>query len=251
MYAIINFVFSNIFLITFIFIVYYVVKNYKILKEYQEKVNSKFTETLNKYITDKINEAKEIVKGIEEKYKDDEIKTELSKLHMIFDRDFESSINTKVDISNSLNKFRLNKNLDLEKYPDIVELNKIGTFTETDMNSLDNGVAIARREYNTLAFRYNEKASGFPIQYLTKILGLVDNYIIFDTPKSKFYELNYEAFEEEEPEINSITSLNQKNDEEEKKEYKPREINSEKIIYNYNSGIVKPNFTNEEEKNNK
>ena len=44
--------------------------------------------------------------------------------------------------------------------------------------------------------------------YLVKMLGLPQNYKIFDAPKSSSYELNYEVFEEEEPEINSLTSLN-------------------------------------------
>ena len=76
------------------------------------------------------------------------------------------------------------------------------------MESLDNGSAIARKEYNAQAFRYNEKASSFPIQYLTKALKVKSQYSIFDAPKSSTYELNYEVFEEQEPEINFLTMLN-------------------------------------------
>ena len=76
------------------------------------------------------------------------------------------------------------------------------------MNSKENGIAIARKEYNTQAFRYNEKASSFLMQYLTKSLKLNQQYLIFDAPKASKYEENYEVFEEEEPEINSLSSLN-------------------------------------------
>ena len=53
------------------------------------------------------------------------------------------------------------------------------------MESLDNGIAIARKEYNAQAFRYNEKASSFPIQYLTKALKVKSQYSIFDAPSKR------------------------------------------------------------------
>ena len=40
------------------------------------------------------------------------------------------------------------------------------------------------------------------MNYITKTLKLAQSYKIFDAPKSSSYELNYEVFEEEEPEIN-------------------------------------------------
>ena len=81
------------------------------------------------------------------------------------------------------------------------------------MESLDNGIAIARKEYNTQAFRYNEKANGFPMQYLTKLLKLNSQFLIFDKPRAKKYSELYEVFEEEEPEIDSLTSLNRDTEE--------------------------------------
>ena len=104
--------------------------------------------------------------------------------------------------------YKAPKKIDLEKYPKIESLNELGTFNEEDVDAEKDGISIARREYNANAFRYNEKAGGFPMSFLVKMLGLPQNYKIFDAPKSSSYELNYEVFEEEEPEINSLTSLN-------------------------------------------
>ena len=62
------------------------------------------------------------------------------------------------------------------------------------MASVDNGLAITRKAYNTLAFRYNEKAAEFPIEYLKKYLKLISEFAIFDAPKTTRYEDDFEVF---------------------------------------------------------
>ena len=133
---------------------------------------------------------------------------EINRLLLLIEKGVTGNINDKVETSNAINKFKLSKKIDLKKYPFLKELEDLGTFNEEDMNSKENGIAIARKEYNTQAFRYNEKASSFLMQYLTKSLKLNQQYLIFDAPKASKYEENYEVFEEEEPEINSLSSLN-------------------------------------------
>ena len=209
MYAIVDFVFRNIFFIVIIVIIYYIVKQYLWLKEKEKQINIRFDNVLNSYLSKKIEESKAIVDYLNNLYQVEEVKLELDKIYVILNKGVSGTINEKVETSNSLNKYKLAKNLSLEKYPELNKLNKIGTFIEADMESLANGVAIARKEYNTLAFLYNEKASSFFLQYLTKLLHLTQSYTIFDAPKSQAYEDKYEVFEEKEPELNSISSLNQ------------------------------------------
>ena len=209
MYQIVDFIFRNIFLVVIALIIYYVFRQYKWLKEKQVKINEKFDRYLNKYLSTKIAECKQVVDYLNNLYQVEEVRLELEKINVVINKGMTGTVNEKVETSNTINKYKLAKNLDLEKYPELIRLNKIGTFTEEDMQSLDNGVALARREYNALAFAYNEKASGFPLQYLTKFLRLNQSYVIFDPPKSKAYEEKYEVFEEKEPQVNSITTLNQ------------------------------------------
>lgn len=203
------FIFNNIFFVVIIAIAYYIYHEYKDLKNRTNSINELFTKTLNKYLEDKINIAKETTSRILNEYgKEDDVSMEINRLLLMIEKGVTGSINDKVETSNAINKFKLSKKIDLEKYPFLKELETLGTFTEEDMNSKENGIAIARKEYNTQAFRYNEKASSFFMQYLTKFLNLNQQYTIFDAPKTSNYEENYEVFEEEEPEINSLSSLN-------------------------------------------
>lgn len=209
--TIMNMFFSNIFLFIFLAIGLYIFKEYRDLKGKTDEIRELFTKTLDSYLIQKINEAKAIADEIMSKYSNvEEIKVELSKLQVAMDKGMTGDVNQKVKTSNAMNKFKLSKNLKLEYYPGVEKLQTIGTFTEEDMNSTTNGVAIARRDYNALAFRYNEKAGGFPMQYLVKYLGLNQSFVIFDAPKSAAYEEKYEVFEEKEPEINTIQTLNKK-----------------------------------------
>lgn len=208
-----NFIFNNIILFLVIGAGIFIYTQYKNLKTKRIAINSLFTQVLDEYLTKRINEAKDITTRILQEYnREDEVNTEISRLLTMIEKGIQGSANDKVETSNAINRFKLSKNIDLDRYPMLAELNNIGTFTEEDMNSLDNGVAIARRDYNAEAFRYNEKASEFPIQYLVKLFGLREQYIIFDPPKSKMYEQTYEVFEEEEPEIHTLEAMNIRTD---------------------------------------
>lgn len=210
MYAIMDFIFKNIILIIMIVLLILIYKQYKDLKKDSIQITDIFEKVLNNYLISKIKEAEQTTASIKEKYKDsDEVKTEIDRLLITIDKGVNGRINDKVECSNAINKYKPNKNIDLEKYPELEELTRLGTFTEEDMGSLNNGIAIARRDYNALAFKYNEKSSAFPIQYLTKMLGLSPYYVIFDAPKSQSYAEKFEVFEEEEPVIDTINSLNQ------------------------------------------
>lgn len=208
-----NFIFNNIILFLVIGVGIFIYTQYKNLKTKRIAINSLFTQVLDEYLTKRINEAKDITTRILQEYnREDEVNTEISRLLTMIEKGIQGSANDKVETSNAINRFKLSKNINLDRYPMLAELNNIGTFTEEDMNSLDNGVAIARRDYNAEAFRYNEKASEFPIQYLVKLFGLREQYIIFDPPKSKMYEQTYEVFEEEEPEIHTLEAMNIRTD---------------------------------------
>lgn len=209
MQKIFNFIFDNFLLVVAIVLGWYVYNQHKDLKAKTLKLKDLFNKTLNPYLEGKINEAKKLAEEIKEEYgSNKEIDTEMTRLLTIIEKGITGTINEKVETSNTINKYKAPKKIDLEKYPKIEQLNELGTFNEEDVDAEKDGISIARREYNANAFRYNEKAGGFPMTYLVKMLGLPQNYKIFDAPKSSSYELNYEVFEEEEPEINSLTSLN-------------------------------------------
>lgn len=209
MQGLFEFIFNNMPLLIVLAIGVYFYKNYKDLKEKTDKINLLFEQVLDKYLSEKITHAKEVTDRILEEYnREDTVSTEISRFVTIIDKGISGRVNDKVETSNAINKFKLSKKIDYNRFPSLLELNKLGTFTEEDMESLDNGVALARREYNAQAFRYNEKASGFPIQYVVKLFGLNSHFVIFDAPKSKAYEEAYEVFDEQEPEINTISVLN-------------------------------------------
>ena len=202
-------IFGNIFLILLIGFGAYLFLQFKFLSEKNKEINKQFDKVLSKYLNEKIVQAKETTDNILKEYgREDAVSTEISRLLLTIEKGESGDINDKVITSNAINKFKLSKKVDLERYPSLKKLDELGTFTVADMSSLDNGIALARKEYNALAFRYNEKAGGFPMSYLVKTLKLTQSYKIFDAPKSSSYEMNYEVFEEEEPEINSLTSLN-------------------------------------------
>lgn len=209
MQALFNLIFDNFILIFIIGAVYYIYKQYKDLQDRTNSINNIFIKTLNNYLEQKFTEATKLAEEIKKEYGHiDQIAAEIDRLLFIVEKASTKDVNDIVATSNALNKFKVDKKIDIKKYPRIIELNELGTFDEEEMESLDNGIAIARKEYNAQAFRYNEKASSFPIQYLTKALKVKSQYSIFDAPKSSTYELNYEVFEEQEPEINFLTMLN-------------------------------------------
>lgn len=252
MQMIFNFIFDNFLLVVAVLLGWYVFTQYKDLKAKTVKIKDLFTKTLNPYLEIKINEAKTLAEEIKKEYSTNkEIETEMTRLLTIIEKGNTGTINETVEISNTINKYKAPKKIDLEKYPKIEKLNELGTFNEDDIDAEKDGVSIARRQYNANAFRYNEKAGGFPMSFLVKLLGLSQSYKIFDAPKSSSYELNYEVFEEEEPEINSLTSLNRSvptktNDLNElmmKKEEKPQ---VERALLNDSDKIVNPTLNMKE-----
>lgn len=250
MMEILGFVFENFLLVLFgaLFILGYI--QYKDLKTRTTKINDLFVKTLNSYLEAKINEAKETTDDILKKYgREDTVSTEINRLLLLIEKGVSGSINDKVTTSNAINKFKLSKKIDFKRYPYLLELEKLGTFND-EGETLENDINDARKEYNVLAFQYNEKASNFPIQYLTKYLGLTSQYMIFDQPKNAKYHDIYEVFEEVETDINSLANLNMSMPDEDdlndlilknKKEEEPEEIKIE-----HNDTILKPTISLEE-----
>lgn len=209
MFQIVGFFLDNFILIGIIAFIIYIYKIYSDLKKQILEIEELFSKTLNKYLEQKTKDAQDIINNILAEYGHvDLIKTEMNRLVLMIEKGIEGTINDKVNASNSLNKFKLSKKIDLEKYPKLKEINSIEIFTVEELEALDNGLLIARKEYNTKAFKYNEKANGFPMQYLTKYLKINSQFAIFEKSKTKKYEEIYEVFEESEPEINSLSVLN-------------------------------------------
>ncbi len=248
MQALFNLIFDNFILVFIAGSGYYIYKQYKDLQERTASLNEIFIKTLNDYLEKKFSEAKKLAESVKKDYGHIErMDTEINRLLFIIEKSASGEINDLVETSNAINKFKVDKKIDAKKYPRMLELNNLGTFNEEDMESLDNGVAIARKEYNTQAFRYNEKASTFPIQYLTKYLKLNSQYSIFAAPKSSNYDLNYEVFEEQEPEIHSLTSLNYAKVEEPPKE-NIDQLDEEDLDLDTTNGVVKPTFKIDDKK---
>lgn len=209
MKGVFNFIFNNAIFVIFIAAIYYIYRQYTGLRDRDRDIRLEFSKILNGYLDKKFTESLDIAKEIEKEYGNvDLIRQEIERLQYSIEKGVNGSINDKVEASNLLNKFKLNKEIDKEKYPNLKDLENIGTFNEEEMASVDNGLAITRKAYNALAFRYNEKANEFPIEYLTKFFKLVPQYAIFEQRKNSTYEENFEVFEEKEPEINSLSTLN-------------------------------------------
>ena len=241
MQALFNLIFDNFILVFIIASIYYIYKQYKDLQERTISMNDIFIKTLNDYLEKKFSEAKNLAESIKKEYGHiDKIAAEVDRLLIIIEKSSSGEINDLVATSNAINKYKVDKKINSKKYPRMLELNSLGIFDEEDMESLDNGIAIARKEYNTQAFRYNEKASSFPIQYLTKYLKLNSQYSIFDAPKSSTYELDYEVFEEQEPEIHSLTVLNFSRTDEPDNTELPAQLDEEDLEIEYNDAILKP-----------
>ena len=240
MKGIFNFFFNNAILVLIVGSIYYIYRQYKGLKDKDKEIKTEFNKILNSYLDKKIIEAAKIATDLEKEYGHvDLIRQEIERLEYTIEKGINGSINDKVDTSNLLNKFKLNKKIDIEKYPNLKEIEKLGTFTEEEMASIDNGLAITRKEYNVQAFRYNEKANEFPIEYLKKYLRLVSQYSIFDAPKTNKYEEEFEVFEEKEPEINSLSSLNRVDEVELPKEVE-QPTEKEEVSMEYTDAVLKP-----------
>lgn len=250
MQALFNLIFDNFILVFIIASVYYIYKQYKDLQERTASMNEIFIKTLNNYLEKKFTEAKKLAESIKADYGHiDRMAAEIDRLLFIIDKSSSGNINDLVATSNAINKFKVDKKIDSKRYPRMLELNNLGIFDEEEMESLDNGIAIARKEYNAQAFRYNEKASSFPIQYLTKYLKVNSQFSIFDAPKSSTYEMDYEVFEEQEPEINSLTSLNFSRVEEPEETEKINQLEEEDFEMEYSDAVLKPSTDINDKKN--
>ena len=248
--GIFDFIFNNILLVVIILLAYYIYHQYKELKAKEATIKEVFTKTLDKYLDKKFAEAKKISDAVFNEYEHVElIKQEVERINYTIEKSNHGSINDKVQTSNLLNKYKLNKKIDVERYPNVKNLENIGTFTDEDMGSIDNGVAIARKEYNARAFRYNEKANDFPMQYLTKLFKLPATFTIFDAPKTTNYEEKYEVFEEKEPEINTLDTLNRSSTATvEKEQTSKEEEKKDEIVIDHSSVVLKPTVSLEEKK---
>ena len=215
-----GFLFKNIIPILIVLFIIYIVSQLKKLSEYKKEIQKRFDQVLTEYLNKKINETKEVTNNILTEYgREDVVSTEITRFLSTIEKGQSGDVNDKVNASNAINKFRLSKDIDLERYPSLAKLKELGTFNELDMTSLDNGVALARKEYNTYAFRYNQVASGFPIQYLTGLFGYKSHYSIFGNPKSTSYHVEYEELDSIEEENTSLSNLNySENNKEEKKD---------------------------------
>lgn len=244
MYGLVSFILNNMPLIIVCIIGYIIYKTYKELKEYVTKINYNFEKTLRKYLDEKIKTAREETEQILNEYnREDECATEIQRLLAIIEKCETGTINEKVNASNAVNKFKVAKKI-VEKYPNLDKLNNMKTFTEEEIESKDNGLALARSEYNTLAYRYNEKSSGFVAQFLCKLFKFPIRYVIFDALESQKYEQNFEVFEEKEKvEVGSLDMLNLG----EKTTIDLNEIKNtakrEDLRIDHASDILKPSYT--------
>ena len=209
MYKIVEFLFSNIILVTIIAFFVYIYVNYKQLQEKKSKMNYKFERYLNKYIGDKINTANNLATKILNEYgREDAVRTEIIRLQMMIQKGVDGTIADKVNTCNILNKFKVNKELDVNKYTYFKELENIKPFYDIeDLNSIKDDIAIARREYNLLVLEYNEKASSVIMQYAAKVLNIETQFPLFDSIKEDTYDKDYEVFDENEHAIKSLSSL--------------------------------------------
>lgn len=254
MTEIFNFIFDNFFLFVVILLGYYLYKQYKDLKERTTNINNIFEKTLNKYLEEKIGKAEEATDRILKEYgREDTVSTEINRLLLLIEKGVKGSINDKVITSNAINKFKLSKKIDFDRYPYLLELNELGTFKEVELNDPTNEITLARKNYNTEAFRYNEKASSIIMQYMTKLVHLPEQYVIFDAPKTERYEDNFEVFEEKEPEINSLSSLNyddtvMKNSNLNDLLYNNQSEETEEVTIEHSDLILKPSNLDESKK---
>ena len=201
--------FKNFVPILIVLGILYTISQFKKMADIRKEIQKRFDQVLTEYLNKKIIEAKETTDSILKEYgREDEVSTEISRLLITIEKGESGDINDKVSASNALNKFRLKKDIDYERYPSLTKVAALGTFNEEDMNSLNNGVALARKEYNTYAFRYNQVASGFPVQYICKFIGFKSHYNIFGNPKAHVEVPEIEVKVEEEPETLSLNSLN-------------------------------------------
>ena len=133
-----NAVFGNLFLIALVAVGFYIYFSFKELKKRAGEMKKQFDKVLDKYITEKVNNAKETADSILKAYgREDAVSTEITRLLLTIEKSSSGNLNDKVAACNALNKFKLNEQIDLERYPELAKLNDLKVFTEEELNQMD------------------------------------------------------------------------------------------------------------------
>lgn len=243
MYKIMEFLFINIIPLLIIGFIIYVIYIYKQLNNIKEKMQHLFDKTLNNYLGSKIKLANDTSTRIINEYgREDAIRTEIIRLRVIIEKGINGSITDKVNTSNVINKYQVSKGIDIERYPYFKELENIKTFYDIELDSITDDIALARKDYNDLARKYNELAGSSLMQYIVKILNIETQFPVFEHINQESYSDKFEELEIEEPEINKISNLNmiQKQEEQEEQVPTPNANPTPDIQIEHTKGTFKP-----------
>ena len=127
--------FTNLIPILIVLGIIYVISQFRKMSELRKEIQKRFDQVLTEYLNKKIIEAKETTDSVLKEYgREDEVSTEISRLLLTIEKGESGDINDKVSASNALNKFRLKKDIDYERYPALTKVAALGTFNEEDMN---------------------------------------------------------------------------------------------------------------------
>jgi ATP-dependent Lon protease len=84
-----------------------------------------FDKCLNNYLASKIKLANDTsTKIINEYGREDAIRTEIIRLRVIIEKGINGTITDKVNTSNVINKYKVSKEIDTERYPTTVQVRK-------------------------------------------------------------------------------------------------------------------------------
>ena len=243
MYKIMEFLFINIIPLLIVGFIIYVIYIYKQLNNIKDKMQYLFDKHLNNYLGSKIKLANDTsTKIINEYGREDAIRTEIIRLRVIIEKGINGTIPDKVNTSNVINKYKVSKEIDTERYPYFKELANIKTFHDIELDSITDDIALARKDYNDLARKYNELAGGSVMQYIVKVLNTEPQFPVFEHIHQEKYSDKYEELEMEEPEINKISTLNmvEKQEEVEEKAPTPNANPTPDIQIEHTKGTFKP-----------
>lgn len=243
MYKIMEFLFINIIPLLILAFIIYVIYVYKQLNNIKDKMQRLFDNHLNNYLGNKIKLANDTsTKIINEYGREDAIRTEIIRLRVIIEKGINGTITDKVNTSNVINKYKVSKDIDTERYPYFKELENIKTFYDIELDSITDDIALARKDYNDLARQYNEQAGGSVMQYVIKLLKIESQFPVFEHIEQEKYSDRYEVFEMEEPEINKISTLNlvEQKEEDTTQEGKPNANPTPDIQIEHTKGTFKP-----------
>lgn len=243
MYKIMEFLFINIIPLLILGFIIYVIYIYKQLNNMKDKMQHLFDKHLNNYLGSKIKLANDTsTKIINEYGREDAIRTEIIRLRVIIEKGINGTITDKVNTSNVINKYKVSKEIDTERYPYFKELANIKTFYDIELDSITDDIALARKDYNDLARKYNELAGGSVMQYVVKVLNIEPQFPVFEHIHQEKYSDKYEELEMEEPEINKISTLNmvEKQEEVEEKAPTPNANPTPDIQIEHTKGTFKP-----------